>query len=51
MPRVREASLETEGIFCQSLRVLVQVDPLETVTSDTVGEGEDATTVGTYLEF
>ncbi len=30
-PRVREASLETEGVFCQSLRVLWKVDETENV--------------------
>lgn len=50
-PRVGEAILEAEGIFCQSLRVRMEVDPLEIVTSDTVGEGESAETKGTYIEF
>lgn len=50
-PRVGEATLEAEGIFCQSLRVLMEVDLLDVVTSDTVGEGEDAVTKGTYIEF
>ncbi len=50
-PWVKETTLEAEGIFCQSLRVRMEVDPLEIVTSDTVGEGESAETKGTYIEF
>ena len=37
-PRVREACLETEGVFCQSLRVLWQVD--ETDNINYLEEGE-----------
>jgi len=49
-PRVREASLETEGVFCQSL-FRVEVDELDVITSDTIVDDEGSHTVGNYIEF
>ena len=38
-PRVREACLEVEGIFCQSLRVLYQVDESDNANTHYLEDG------------
>ena len=46
-PQLKEASLETEGVFCQSLRVLWKVDETENINSYDGTSKEEPT----YLEF
>ena len=48
-PRVREAGLETEGIFCQSFRGLMEVDPAD--NRNTYFDDEGNTTEPLNIEF
>ena len=38
-PWVKETTLEAEGIFCQSLRVLYQVDEIDNVNTHYLEDG------------